>query len=623
MPANGTLKIPLQVIDGIGCRVALTPEVTAFPFVPMGLRDTTVCSSSDVLDLTAMLNRVPDPIYFRSITGTALLNGISPSWFLSHFGVAGRNILEAYHTDEYGCIRRDTGIVEITALPEDGIRDAMPSVCEGQGWYNLRKASGLQLAGGRWWLNGQPLAADSFRLDNLHAGMHQVHFELNYGGCYIEHNLSLQVLPKPTLQVSTYLPTAVCGTTAGSIELRATPLGGIWSGTRVNDGKLYYPVGEGSYRATYSYSNPVTGCANHADYNVAVEMPVRFTGFPGLSASLCDGEKMEFSVETRPGTLINALTNHPDGLKATSPGSYTFSGIGEGRNLITLTAGSVNVCPDRDTTVEIIVFPVPSGLIQANANWGCTPFELDLQVADVYPPAPEQVLWLVGDRTGLQNSLNHKETFSERSTFLVQVEIVKNGCRAMLTMADSIRISESPLAAFEIVPGRVLDMDYPVASLRNTSTCSEPFSSRWYIAGQLTGWQVNETSPVVNFHEPDDYTVKLIVQTDAGCMGYKEDQIRVNDRVKYFVPNAFTPDNRGPEANEVFMPILADEVGEFEFCVFNRWGEKMFGTNKPGVGWPGITRGQLTPAGPYAWSLRFVTLSGKEINDSGIVLLMH
>ena len=55
---------------------------------------------------------------------------------------------------------------------------------------------------------------------------------------------------------------------------------------------------------------------------------------------------------------------------------------------------------------------------------------------------------------------------------------------------------------------------------------------------------------------------------------------------RIFIPNAFTPDNDG--VNDSFLPLGQGYAAhQYEFIVFNRWGEVVFKTNDPNEPWVG------------------------------------
>ncbi len=79
-----------------------------------------------------------------------------------------------------------------------------------------------------------------------------------------------------------------------------------------------------------------------------------------------------------------------------------------------------------------------------------------------------------------------------------------------------------------------------------------------------------------------------------------------------FVPNAFTPNNDG--RNDTYKPIVncATLLQNYEFSIFNRWGQKVFYTRSTGDGWDGTFRGVEQPTSSYYYTVRFVNPHDKE-----------
>jgi gliding motility-associated-like protein len=75
------------------------------------------------------------------------------------------------------------------------------------------------------------------------------------------------------------------------------------------------------------------------------------------------------------------------------------------------------------------------------------------------------------------------------------------------------------------------------------------------------------------------------------------------------VPNTFTPDDDG--YNETFKPIFT--VGfnpyEYDFFIFNRWGQIVFESHNSEVGWNGSYGSnheiQIVQDGTYTWLIRY------------------
>lgn len=95
--------------------------------------------------------------------------------------------------------------------------------------------------------------------------------------------------------------------------------------------------------------------------------------------------------------------------------------------------------------------------------------------------------------------------------------------------------------------------------------------------------------------------------------------------VQYFVPNTFTPNE--DKVNDTFLPYFKEgtNIIEYHFEIFDRWGNRMFVTTDPLVGWDGIYRGGLADQAVFVWKLvSTVEYCGitEEIKDYGDVLLL-
>ncbi|MFH0894007.1 MAG: gliding motility-associated C-terminal domain-containing protein [Bacteroidota bacterium] len=88
----------------------------------------------------------------------------------------------------------------------------------------------------------------------------------------------------------------------------------------------------------------------------------------------------------------------------------------------------------------------------------------------------------------------------------------------------------------------------------------------------------------------------------------------------FFVPNAFVPGG----VNNVFKPEMAFvDVTNYEFNIFNRWGEQLFYTTDKEKGWNGSYKGNDVEMGVYVYLFRFQNSKGKYIQKSGSVTLFR
>ena len=82
----------------------------------------------------------------------------------------------------------------------------------------------------------------------------------------------------------------------------------------------------------------------------------------------------------------------------------------------------------------------------------------------------------------------------------------------------------------------------------------------------------------------------------------------------YTLPNIFTPN--GDRINDLFVPFPYRGVREIDLQVFNRWGQQVFSTQDPDIGWNGTlnNNGESCPDGVYFYTCTviFIRLNGDE-----------
>ncbi len=103
-----------------------------------------------------------------------------------------------------------------------------------------------------------------------------------------------------------------------------------------------------------------------------------------------------------------------------------------------------------------------------------------------------------------------------------------------------------------------------------------------------------------------------------GCS--RRDTIFVDSACPFFIPNAFTPNGDG--INDEFR-IITDGNQRFLFQIFNRWGQLIFQTTDPSVGWDGTYKGQPQEIGVYVYQLETQFSNGISKIRSGNITLIR
>lgn len=105
-----------------------------------------------------------------------------------------------------------------------------------------------------------------------------------------------------------------------------------------------------------------------------------------------------------------------------------------------------------------------------------------------------------------------------------------------------------------------------------------------------------------NFYlSPTQSTVYSVQAEDEfGCEWTSQFSINVQKcNNKIWFPTAFSPNRDGK--NDRFKPSFEGRLEFYQLSVYNRWGEKVFGTTEQTNAWDGYWRGALSPVDVYAW----------------------
>lgn len=102
-----------------------------------------------------------------------------------------------------------------------------------------------------------------------------------------------------------------------------------------------------------------------------------------------------------------------------------------------------------------------------------------------------------------------------------------------------------------------------------------------------------------------NYTATLWVQNQFGCSDSTQLIIQIKGDEIFYVPNTFTPD--GDEHNHIFLPVFTTgfDPANFQFDLFNRWGELIFQSFNAEKGWDGFYNGLLCTEGTYIWKITY------------------
>ncbi len=128
-------------------------------------------------------------------------------------------------------------------------------------------------------------------------------------------------------------------------------------------------------------------------------------------------------------------------------------------------------------------------------------------------------------------------------------------------------------------------------------------------------WQDNSTGPTFTVSQQGTYSVRV---TRANCSATDSVQITFREcSAPLEMPNVFTPNRDG--RNDLFTPISDRGIASMHTTIRNRWGQVIYETDLPSIGW----NGKDAPEGTYFWIASYVDVDGDRKSVEGYVTLLR
>jgi gliding motility-associated-like protein len=300
------------------------------------------------------------------------------------------------------------------------------------------------------------------------------------------------------------------------------------------------------------------------------------------------------------------------------PGSHNYETWGQ-MDIYLIASG--NHCSDTTHQTITIISPEPIASFTASGD-GCVPLEVTFNNNSQYG---DSYLWDFGDGN-YSNQENPTYTYYEAGEF--QVKLTVTGPGGQDIFAD-VFINVYPVANayFKVTPSVVYIPEQPI----HCYDLSEDAETWFWSFGD--GETSNEQSPLHYYTEEGTYDISLTVNTSHNCPDtYTIPRAVIAESIgEVSFPNAFTPSESGPSDgsydpndfdNDVFHPIFSG-VSEYRLSIFNRWGELLFESNDPDIGWDGYYREKLCKQDVYVWKVEGKYINGLDFVKTGDLTLLR
>ncbi len=224
----------------------------------------------------------------------------------------------------------------------------------------------------------------------------------------------------------------------------------------------------------------------------------------------------------------------------------------------------------------------------------------------------ESWAWDFGDGT-TQTITDPVHTFTPSGVYLTQLIVVgPSGCPDTLILP--IQIDQKAVADFTFD-------DDPLVSIPIGFMDNSQHSDNWLWDfgdfGTGSGSSLSHTYENIGL-----FDVTLIANNAANCPHTIVKQLEINQPSLFLMPTAFSPGGLDALNQNIGLTTL-QRVTEYHFVIYNRWGEKLFESDRIDDRWDGTYMGKQVMSGSYIYILSFRDRTMRSRYMNGSILLIR
>ncbi len=386
---------------------------------------------------------------------------------------------------------------------------------------------------------------------------------------------------------------------------KTNPNGGIYTSNDRN-ATINFPA-PGDYTGIMIVNKNAIVCSDTANVNLTI-IPSDIAADFDFVYDKCSSAPIQFADKSS-GTktpIKNWTWDFKDGIQSSNrspnhlfktPGNYG----------ITLTVTDGKICK-ASKTKDLAYFPAPQILdILPDKFRACVPASIHFENLSLPLDTSYLVEWDFGDG-GKTVSINADHIYTKAGVYSVSMIIkAPSGCVSRESFPSFVRVQDGPVADFSYNPTSITTLN---PSVHFTNLAQKATSVSWNFGDENAS---NEDNPSHTYRDTGRYTITQIARHENGCIDTAQQTLDISLNISYFLPNAFTPNNDG--VNDIYLGT-GTIVGmqDFKMSVYNRWGEQIYYSEDPIMGWNGkkFNNGPLEANGVYVCVVRYRTDRGEE-----------
>jgi gliding motility-associated-like protein len=365
-------------------------------------------------------------------------------------------------------------------------------------------------------------------------------------------------------------------------------------------------VADTAYHQILVSNNPATLNFDYAKIPPCTSLSYVFTNLSTAPPAVPFGDS-SFSWDFGDGTAPT-----PDG-----PSQITHSFQSPGSYNVTLSLTDTAYCNYPLDTTEVVNVAQNVKAQFVTPAVGCAP---DSAVFNNTTIGGETYYWSFGDESPLDSTYSDTPMvhyYLNPGTYTITLVATNpNTCNLIDSTSSTITLYTKPAADFTY---------QPQPSQTNTPTVFVPTSSPavrylWLFGDGSSEVKTTPDTVVHQYIRTDTFQVCLLVTNAEGCTDTVCHPVPALVHPLLDVPNAFTPGRFGTNA---IVKVVGFGIVHMTWRIYNRWGQVVFQSDDPNIGWDGYYRGQMQPMDVYAYTLEADFSDGTHATKKGDITLIR
>lgn len=315
-----------------------------------------------------------------------------------------------------------------------------------------------------------------------------------------------------------------------------------------------------------------------------------------------------WAYENRKDTLINDA-------------NFDFEVEGMGPAIITLTvANEFENCSSSISDTAFVIPPLPIADFDASAS-GCAPVSVTFSNSSQFG---ESYFWDFGNGI-FSNEREPSTSYFLPGAYDVKLIVTNSSGVDSIIKNRVVEVFVNPSALYVTNPSNDQELIAPIDVFFN----NQSRNADTYLWDFGDGTSSTEKKPLHTYSEEGVYQTSLLISNQFGCRDSFNlaPAITVVNGGFFVIPNAFSPNpnqssssgniSEGINNNDIFFPKIKGDVEEYKLFIYDRWGELLFFSQDPNIGWDGYFNGRLSKQDVYVYRLEIQFSTGRSETKIG------